>query len=185
MLDKGKFATLDDIYAAVLESILGKGGVSCDIALRTFSWLLFMQEPISSQSLLFMVSKQVLPIGAKIQSSDLVDICSSLVLLDEKRDTFRFSHQSVQEFLRKHERLSAEVANLLLANSCIQVCIEGPSTDNEGEHKLSNTVYRYAAMYWPHHASLVHEKQNRNALIADMLSFIYDGPNHGVYKTLA
>ncbi|KAI0439524.1 ankyrin repeat-containing domain protein [Xylaria telfairii] len=177
ILDKRKFATLDGIYAAVLESILEKGGISCDIAFRTFSWLLFMQEPVSSQSLLLLVSKQILPVGAKLQSSDLVDICSSFVLLDEKRDTFRFSHQSVQEFMRKHERLSVEAANLLLANSCIQFCIEGPLIDNAGENNPSNAVYRYAAMYWPHHASLVHEKQNHNALTANVLSFIYDGPN--------
>ncbi|KAI1739627.1 ankyrin repeat-containing domain protein [Xylaria scruposa] len=177
ILDDDKFATLDDIYSAVLEGILQKGGVSCEIAIRTFSWLLFMQESVPSQSLLSIVTRRLLSIGVEFQSPDLMNICSNLVLLDEKRDTFRFSHQSVQEFLRKHERLSADAANSLLSNNCLQICIEGPSIDAEVEQQSSNAVYRYAAIYWPHHFSSIHEKQKYDAVFANVLSFIYDSPN--------
>ncbi|KAI0478098.1 ankyrin repeat-containing domain protein [Xylaria cf. heliscus] len=177
ILDNGKFAALDDIYAAILDSILNKGGVSCDIAIRTFSWLLFMQESVSSQSLLSIVSTQILSTDAEFQSSQLMDICSNLVLLDEKRDTFRFSHHSVQEYLRKHERLNSDAANLLIGNKCLEVCIEGPSADDEEENQSSSAVYRYAAMYWPYHTSSVLEKQEQDEVLAKVLSFVYDGPN--------
>ncbi|KAI3318438.1 ankyrin repeat-containing domain protein [Xylariaceae sp. AK1471] len=177
ILNNAKFTTLDDIYAAVLQRILKKEEVSRDIAVRTFSWLLFMQEAMSSKSLLEIVSKRVLPIGSDFPPSNLIDICSDLVLLDDKRNTFRFSHQSVQEFLRKHELFSADEANFLLATSCLQVCIYGPSKCEAAETVCSDALYRYAAIYWPRHSSHVHKEDHQDLLFTEMLSFIYDDPN--------
>ncbi|KAI8953167.1 ankyrin repeat-containing domain protein [Xylaria longipes] len=153
ILNNGNFVTLDDIYDAVLHRILTKGRAARDIAIYAFSWLLYMQEAMPSQSLLKMISKRVLPAGSNIPASDLIESCSNLVLLDGKQNTFRFSHH-------------ADEASFRLATSCLQA-----------ETVLFNAPYRYAAIYWPHYSSQVHKEKRQDLLFTDMLSFIYDSPD--------
>ncbi|KAI0202878.1 ankyrin repeat-containing domain protein [Astrocystis sublimbata] len=107
---------------------------------------------------------------------DILEICSYLVVLDERRDTFRFSHQSVQEFLRKSDLFNPDVANTLLATTCIQICVKGPEASGAANLVSLDAAYRYAAMYWPYHDSQISNREGCNTLQDQMVSFTYDEP---------
>ena len=92
-LQNGTMATLDATYALVLERILTRRDTSRNISIRAFSWLLYMREAVPPEAFLAAVFKEASDTSQNSTRQDLEMICSSLVLLDSKCNTFRFSHQ--------------------------------------------------------------------------------------------
>ncbi|KAI0430727.1 ankyrin repeat-containing domain protein [Xylaria sp. FL1042] len=167
ILSRDSLPTLDDTYSLILERITKMGNMSQDIAIRAFSWLLYMKEAIPAQEFLRLVSGTYSEPTSALQHEKLIDICSNLVSLDTTCDVFRLSHSTVRDFLRRHELFSESSVNRLLAASCITVCLNGPKLDGE-----ARALYNYAALYWPYHYSYaIHEPED---LWTNVSSFIYD-----------
>ncbi|KAI1424997.1 ankyrin repeat-containing domain protein [Xylaria sp. FL1777] len=167
--------TLDEIYSVILQGITRMDDTSRDIAIRTFSWLLYMKEAIPSQEFLRLVSANDSKRTPTLQPAELINICSNLLSLDWTCNIFRFSHSTVQGFLRRHDQFSKSSLNQLLATSCMHMCLNGPKIDDEAAQDDLGVLYNYAALYWPHHYSYAAEENED--LWANVSSFIYDG--HG------
>lgn len=72
--------------------------------------------------------------NAKLSAEDLVDLCSSFVVLDTGLDVFRFAHLSVREFLETKEGYEPDRNHALIAEL--------------GLKYLSTSVVRECAGYW-------------------------------------
>ncbi|KAF8428797.1 hypothetical protein EV426DRAFT_527835, partial [Tirmania nivea] len=96
--------TLKDIYNELYNGILTQKGSAPRIALNAFRWIQCSKEPLSSETLLDAVTVEVDTTGEFSQTGparvkQLLTICHNLIILDEKLNTFRFAHLSVDEYL--------------------------------------------------------------------------------------
>ena len=161
---------LDQLYQESLSHIFKAGNTARDTAIKTFSWILHMREPLTPSALLDAVSKaRNLP----MQVSDLMVLCANLVVLDKNCNVIRFAHQSVKEFLERHDSFTGPVAHTFLASTCIEACSRGPVS--KGSLQLpSDDFYVYAAMYWPIHSTMAEGMATNGHIVNQMTSFIFD-----------
>ena len=170
-------ATLGDTYAMVLEHILNKSSTTRNIAIKTISWLLHMKEALPPSAFINAVFERASGPDLARNIDELLTICSSLVLFDSQCQTFRFSHQSVQDFLRTNSMFSAESAQIILAETCLTACSNGPPTEELGsKHDKLDELYRYAALYWPYHSSKAISTEGGQSITENVVSFVYDEP---------
>ena len=129
-----------------------------------------MREPLTPSALLTVVSNAQ---NSAMRFSDLMPLCANLIVLDKNRNVVRFAHQSVKEFLERHDAFTGPVAHNSLASTCIEACSRGPIF--EGSLKLpSDDFYVYAAMYWPVHLAMAEVKAANSDIVNQVTSFIFD-----------
>ncbi|KUI59751.1 Ankyrin repeat and KH domain-containing protein mask [Cytospora mali] len=157
---------LDQLYTDALSHIFKSGTITRDIAIKVFSWILYMRELLTPSALLSAVA---IPNSSTIlQLPQLVSICANLVVLDTKCNVIRFSHQSVQEFLERHEPFTATTAHRLLASTCIEACRQSPRADSNIRLTYGD-FHVYSTMYWPVHLSMA----QKNGLNGDLSEMAY------------
>ncbi|KAK7716529.1 hypothetical protein SLS64_003683 [Diaporthe eres] len=167
---------IDQLYQESLIRILDGGDFAREVATKTLSWVLFMREPLTPRALLSALA------SGKDKALDLDQVmatCSNFVVLDTKCNVIRFAHQSVQDFLGRHEAFTSSKVHRLLATCCIDACARGPSTKFDRTLKIPNDdFYVYAAMYWPIHTEMSKRSHEDTAeakdLVQDITSFIFD-----------
>ncbi|KAI9164189.1 Ankyrin repeat domain-containing protein [Paramyrothecium foliicola] len=172
-LQKGSMASLDDMYALVLEDILNEKNPSRKIATRAFSWLLFMREVVPANDFIAAVFSPKVQVDLFKCRQELVTICSGLIVFDSNCQTFRLSHHSAQEFLRKLDIFSPGLAHEVLAVRCLRVCMNGPMSQVCG---TIDSLYRYAALYWGYHCSQTAVKNENKDVAKATISFVFDEP---------
>jgi len=153
--------TLMLAYDGIYNAILAQKGSAPRIALKAFQWIQCSKEPLSSQTLLDAVTVEVDSSGAFSQNGpatvkQLLTVCQNLVILDEKLNTFRFAHLSVDEYLEirlpkhdSHLELSKVCFSLLCTYSAWDAYdkyIRGREGVYEGRHLLL-----YSVVFWPWH----------------------------------
>lgn len=161
---------LDQLYQESLSHIFKTGMTARGAAVRIFSWILHMREPLTPSALLAAVSS-----GQKstMQLSELIALCANLVVLDKSCNVIRFAHQSVKEFLERHDTFTGVVAHNLLASTCIEVCSRGPVFGRSLQYP-SDDFYIYAAMYWPIHSNMAESMAANKDIVNCLTSFIFD-----------
>lgn len=96
---------LDRVYDRSVRTILSGRKGSVELALRVLSWLDNARRPLFANELVIAVSIDVdqkaldpdsLPVAEK-----LADVCAGLIIIEENSQTARFSHYTVQEYLRR------------------------------------------------------------------------------------
>jgi len=153
--------TLMRAYDGIYNAIRAQKGSAPRIALKAFQWIQCSKEPLSSQTLLDAVTVEVDSSGAFSQNGpakvkQLLTVCQNLVILDEKLNTFRFAHLSVDEYLEtrlpkhdSHLELSKVCFSLLCTYSAWNAYDQNITTeegDYEGRHLLL-----YSVGFWPWH----------------------------------
>ncbi|KAF8417291.1 hypothetical protein EV426DRAFT_711742 [Tirmania nivea] len=116
--------TLTDIYNEIYNGILTQKESAPRIALNAFRWIQCSKEPLSSETLLDAVTVEVDTAGEFSQTGparvkQLLTICRNLIILDEKLNTFRFAHLSVDEYLET--KLSKLDSHLELSRVCFSL----------------------------------------------------------------
>ena len=161
---------LDQLYQESLSHIFKSGMTARDAAVRIFSWILHMREPLTPSALLTAVSN-----GQKstMQLSELMALCANLVVLDKNCHVIRFAHRSVKEFLERNDAFTGAVAHSLLASTCIEVCSRGPVFESSLKYP-SDDFYVYAAIYWPVHSNMAEGMAANKDIVNDLTSFIFD-----------
>jgi hypothetical protein len=95
--------SLTRAYDEIYQCILNQKKSAPQLALNAFRWVKFSYEPLASKTLLDAVSSQVSKSGeywqGPIETDTILKVCQNLLVLDERLDTFRFAHLSVEEFL--------------------------------------------------------------------------------------
>ncbi|ETS84809.1 hypothetical protein PFICI_02834 [Pestalotiopsis fici W106-1] len=172
-LQSENWASLEDTYGQILNTMLSKKTSERDIAVRAISWLLYMREPMHSDHFLTAILGQEEIFNADRAQEELLAICSSLVWFDSKCHTFRFSHNSVQEFLRAQETFSPSSAHRVLAVDSLKVCRQGPTPD---VNPVPSRLYGYAAVYWGYHCSRAIDSHDDDGLSNEIVSFICESP---------
>ncbi|KAF8417569.1 hypothetical protein EV426DRAFT_645752 [Tirmania nivea] len=153
--------TLTDIYNEIYNGILTQKESAPRIALNAFRWIQCSKEPLSSETLLDAVTVEVDTAGEFSQIGparvkQLLTICRNLIILDEKLNTFRFAHLSVDEYLEtklskldSHLELSRVYFSLLCSHTAWNAYDQGKKTSRgayEDRHLLL-----YSAVFWPWH----------------------------------
>ena len=161
---------LDQLYQDSLSHIFKTGMTARDAAIRIFSWMLHMREPLTPSALLGAVSN-----GHKstMQLSELMALCANLVVLDKYCNVIRFAHQSVKDFLERQDAFTDAMAHNLLASTCIEVCSRGPVSRKSLKYP-SDDFYVYASMYWPIHSKMAESIAANKDIVNNMTSFIFD-----------
>ncbi|KAL8790515.1 MAG: hypothetical protein Q9195_006346 [Heterodermia aff. obscurata] len=161
---------LDQLYQESLSHIFGTGKTARDAAVKILSWILHMREPLTPSALLTAVSN-----GQKsiMQLPELMALCASLVVLDKNRNILRFAHQSVKDFLERHDAFTGAVAHNLLASTCIEVCSRGPVVGRSLQYP-SDDSHVHAAMYWPIHSKMAESTAANKDTVNNLTSFIFD-----------
>ncbi|KAF8428814.1 hypothetical protein EV426DRAFT_677542 [Tirmania nivea] len=153
--------TLTDIYNEIYNGILMQKESAPRIALNAFRWIQCSKEPLSSETLLDAVTVEVDTAGEFSQTGpakvkQLLTICRNLIILDEKLNTFRFAHLSVDEYLEtklsklnSHLELSRVCFSLLCSYTAWNAYDRGKET-SEGAYEDRHLLL-YSAVFWPWH----------------------------------
>ena len=169
-LQKNLPEDLDQLYQESLNHIFETGATARETAVRIISWILHMREPLTPSALLAAVSNGQ---NSALPLSESMALCANLVVLDEKCNVIHFAHQSVKEFLERHDSFVGPLAHNSLALTCIEACSRGPVSG----HSLqlpSDDSYVYAAMYWPVHSKMAEGMATNRDIVNRMTSFIFD-----------
>lgn len=172
-LNVGTLGTLDDCYSCVLRTIVDGGLISRQIAIRAFSWLLHMKEALTPEAFLTCVFEVAIADVAKSRK-ELLSICSGFVLFDSECNTFRFAHQSIQDFIRSQLASMAISGQELVALRCVDTCMEGPLAGSDLADDFG--PYKYAALYWAYHCSQAFSGTSAEAIDEKIFSFVIDEP---------
>lgn len=163
-------ATIDHLYSDILERLAQADSLTYKTAVRAFSWLLCMREPLSSTAFVAAVSS-ITPNHHVLSLSELLSVCSNLIVVDNQLDTLRFAHVSFKEFLETKPEFDKPSANTVAALSCLQTCIYTLPIEI-GSALLPNQDYhQYAVLYWAQHytASAI---ADGNTVIEELEEFI-------------
>jgi ankyrin repeat protein len=165
--------TVNQLYATIFDGILRTDPMAYDIAAQTFRLMLCLHEIISPPALLAAASITRDGMQNSLELSDLLRICSHLVVLDDEIDTIRFAHASVQEYLSRLPEFSMMDANSAAASSCLLRCIDSPLPDLTLGIQPSADFDVYAAMYWPLHYNAASEKDRSGHLGDTLREFMF------------
>jgi hypothetical protein len=165
--------TLDKLYAAIFDGILKINPVAYSVAAQTFRLMLCLHETTSPATLLAAASITRDGSQNSLELSDLLRICSHLVVLDDELDTIRFAHASVQEYLSRLPEFSMVNANGAAAWSCLIRCIDSPLPELTHGVQPSRDFDVYAAMYWPLHYNAASEHDRSSYLGNALREFMF------------
>ncbi|KAF8853835.1 hypothetical protein BDZ45DRAFT_64299 [Acephala macrosclerotiorum] len=122
--------TLEELYAEIYKLVTqNRGSVAQAISRNIFSVILGHRYPLSElgfRDLIRVNSNQV-------STSQILDICCNLVVLDKTSHVFRFAHLSVQEFLlRATEFSSPTLIHSTISSSWLLRFIEAETDGKKG-----------------------------------------------------
>ena len=149
---------MPDAYKEVLtriDKIKGK-----HTALKVLSWLFHAQRPMTIDEIREVLSIRTRPPDTKLYPQYFIDpvqiihYCQGLVELDHNSGIIRFTHYTVQEFLKENyqDRLLAptDLAKVCLTYLTFDVFEDGPCPDKDAfnERMESYRFSDYAVRYW-------------------------------------
>jgi len=161
---------LNETYERILDMI---SDLDKELAMRIFHWLACSLRPMLIQEIVEGIGLEFGATSLDLDSllndpEDLLDVCGSLVTVDQDAGTVGLAHFSVKEFLTSkrlqndnHSRYFVDVmrTNFKLARLCVTyLCFEdfnsGPClTEEEYNSRVTkHRLYPYAAKFWPQHA---------------------------------
>jgi Ankyrin repeats (many copies)/Zinc finger, ZZ type len=114
--------TLPDAYVNIMQRIKAKGPSSHELALKVLSWIYHGQIPMRMDQLREALAidddDDELEVEDLIPVATIIDVCESLVVHDKASGVVRFTHYSVQEFLR-HSVSTSLVSVVELGKTCL------------------------------------------------------------------
>ncbi|KAI5838988.1 ankyrin repeat-containing domain protein [Morchella snyderi] len=112
---------MDPTYRRAMENILRQQKSGVRLALRVISWLTKARRVLTVRELQLAVSVEeqniIFDEDSLPDRKTLLDVCASLVNIDETSDCVRFVHYTAQEFLTRNQ-LVPDDADLQLAIAC-------------------------------------------------------------------
>ena len=192
-LPSGLKATYDEIYSTV-QARHREDRVLAD---RAFKWVMCACTPLSSEELLPAIrldpEKNIADLPEEITESQLLHLCSNLLVLDLQRKVWRFSHLSVTEYFEEHH-WNLKVAHCYTARVCLKLLIashEEPDSTTESltrdlghgpnGRSPSAILYKkhplqiYSQYHWVDHVQ-TQEEQAANPALASLLKEFLGSP---------
>lgn len=149
--------SLPDAYVDIINRIKAKGDESYNLAVKILSWINYATVPLSMrqvQEALTIDEDDHIEEEDILQSESIVNVCGSLLAHDQASGIVRFTHYTVQEFLRS--KYSHELVPVVdLGKKCL-TCLNfkefesGPCQDAEAlKQRIKKTEFcTYAAQAW-------------------------------------
>lgn len=166
--------SLNRLYADTFSKISTADPFARSIAMQTFSFLLCMQEILSTTAFLAAIARMDPNRQVELKLHDLLKMCFNMVVLDPKLNVLRFSHVSVQEFLETQPNLAAHHVHRLAAISCLSMCMQGSPVERELELRPMEKFYHYSALYWAKHYEAAAIVGTGDDLFRMMKEFVFD-----------
>ncbi|OCK73447.1 hypothetical protein K432DRAFT_340288, partial [Lepidopterella palustris CBS 459.81] len=149
---------LKNAYDEIYSTIQNQLGSQPEIANRAFQLVMCSYRPLFAAELVAAVCQDPdsdEPKGVDIDIHFVLHACRNLLVVDERLNSCRFAHLSVQEYFEDH--WSAHQANGLVARVCLSLLNypdhwdpNGEAKDSEKREDLSQLI-SYARNYWPIH----------------------------------
>ncbi|CAG5138755.1 uncharacterized protein ALTATR162_LOCUS433 [Alternaria atra] len=170
------------VYGKIYEQINHSGSESKALAERALKLLTCCLQPLSTTSFLAAIS---LPKEPRLDAGALGTLCCNLVVEDKELGIFRFSHQSVREYLEERPDYAVLDINAVAAQICLSYLtklklvgrsIRGTVSTvpknfdplSEGKHNLHD----YAALFWPLHIQRAGNLRQSSEISALITSFL-------------
>ncbi|KAI1281178.1 hypothetical protein F5Y07DRAFT_321402 [Xylaria sp. FL0933] len=120
-------ADLKAAYDEIYERIKSRHGSDRILADNAFKWVMCAKKPLSSRKLLSALrinsETDTFELSEKLTESQLLHLCSNLLLIDSQRKVWRFSHSSVAEYFEENH-WSRKEAHSYAAKVCLKLAIE-------------------------------------------------------------
>lgn len=168
---------LSKLYGKAMTRIHGEGGSRRNLALRVLSWGLKAREIFSIDDLQVAVSVQheryeLDKHGRDLPSREmLLDVCSSLVMIDEKSKIVRFAHYTVREFLEEDTvLLGIADSNIVMACTTylsFDIFAQGACA-TQTEYDSRHPFYKYAARHLSVHLGDCGEAQSAEFVLKSL-----------------
>ena len=163
---------LNELYQAAYERIQQAGKVAQEIAIRSFSWLLYAREPLTVD-----VFRLAIVSGTSLEQptiENILLICRGFLYLDRQSMILRLAHHSVREFFQLQSTLAPGHAQNLLAASCLSICNDPLDVDIT-TIKPTERAYDYAVLYCGDHCSAAQTYGESSTVTQELTTFLFDG----------
>lgn len=156
-------ASLTDTYTTIHEQKSLLAPSSQLIFQKSLKWLLCMKSSLSVAGFLTAITLNATNTAKKVNREEVLDICSSFVVLDENTNVFRFAHFSVMEFLVTRAEYTMDSAHALAAETCLSIF-----SYNCGGLRCSpvpeDPLQHYAVKFWAHHCQMAEHRRFEGVL---------------------
>ena len=158
--------SLADMYALILENIDQIELRGRTVAETVFKWLLCTKDA-RSQVTIAACSGTGSTEYRSLSISDILDVCSTLVVYDEALDRFRFAHLSVREFLESRPGFTPSDANRIFLERSLQTLM--------GDQSPLDLFRSYATLHWCLHYHRLEEQNRKEVFELHAKRFLFDG----------
>lgn len=158
--------SLADMYALILENIGQIEQRGRTVAETVFKWLLCTKDA-RSQVTIAACSGTGSTEYRSLSISDILDVCSTLVVYDEALDRFRFAHLSVREFLESRPGFTPSDANRIFLERSLQTLM--------GDQSPLDLFRSYATLHWCLHYHRLEEQNRKEVFELHAKRFLFDG----------
>ncbi|KAF8248484.1 hypothetical protein K440DRAFT_660797 [Wilcoxina mikolae CBS 423.85] len=172
---------LNATYEMAVERILRLEDAQRQLALDTLTWIVFALRPLRFSELQVFVAIEdgdsELDPESLAELSTIVDICASLIVLEEETQVIRLAHYTVQTYLESlpmmgnaHRNLAWTCLNYLSFDEFSRL------TEKQSAYRsefFSNSQFRYATENWGHHIRLHGNGNLHLPLLLRSLKFVH------------
>jgi len=166
--------TLDRLYFEILDNIRKAEAYSSKTAIRVFSLLLCLHEPLSPASFIAALTLMDGKHEAVLQLPQVLRICFNLITIDSRMNILRFAHTSVQEFLEAQTEFVPHKTDGIVATSCLNSCLYSFSVGLGAELSPTEHFYHYGVLYWAEHCKATFMAGNDPKLLRLAKEFMLD-----------
>ncbi|KAJ6035936.1 hypothetical protein N7540_000215 [Penicillium herquei] len=196
-LPKTLKAAYEEIYGEIAKSPHRKALVN-----RACKWVMSACTPFSSDELLSAIhidaDESPMSSDKQLNESELLDLCSNLLVIDSKTRFWRFSHLSVREYFERGNHWGLCEAHSYVAKVCLKLLIQtyDNPTDESGMeisdhiHNFENPdkpsfdpqLKTYVQHHWMLHVKayeeiIIKERQTADLFLANLLKRFLGSPS--------
>lgn len=170
-----KVTKLYQVYDEIYDCNTEKGSPSRAIADRAFKWMMCAQRSLYMPELVEAASIDDDGTEDKIQTEDLLRICSNFIISDDS-EFVNFPHASAREYLQqkfdKRTEFSPEQRHISIAKICISSLTR--HKNGIGSFKvLQRNILGYSVVYWAAHLAKIASGNRPESLDRQYRKFLF------------
>lgn len=158
--------SLAGMYSVILGNIGRIEQRGRTVAKTMFKWLLCTDDA-SSEVTLAACSGTASTECRSLSVSDVLDVCSNLVVYDKPVDTFRFAHLSVREFLESQPGYTLFEANKSVCEKALRTLTRNQTPRDH--------FWSYATVHWVFHYHRLGEQHRKKLFEHTAKLFLFNG----------
>lgn len=167
-------------YNYSMQRIQGQSRRQADLGIKILLWTTFARRPLTVSELQHALAVRVGEASLdedNLPSSDLASPCAGMITVDASTNTVRFSHHTVDEYLRRTISYWFPDAEIHITAVCttylsFKTFESGIAPDRETflDRLAKNPFYVYAAENWGHHARAASQPSGVQAFLDKRLN---------------